>query len=101
MPDVFLLLTVRRFCVGYGMMLAWLPKIMANRPALVLKWPLVAWNFFLAIFSIVGSYYVLPRAFRSFSNGGFQEFLCTGLEERVKNYVVTFSSIFPFFVVFY
>lgn len=41
-------------------MLAWLPKVMANRPAYSLKFWLVSWNLLLALFSMAGAWVTLP-----------------------------------------
>ena len=74
-------------------MLAFLPMVMKNFTAFNLKWPLVAWNFFLALFSMVGTYYVVPPAVRSIQVGGLYFHLCDieGAEELVS--AMLFSCI--------
>lgn len=63
-------------------MLVFIPKIMANREPFKFKWTLVAWNALLAIFSAVGTYYVVPPAVESLSHGVHYH-LCVGEEELV------------------
>jgi hypothetical protein len=72
-------------------MLLVLPKVMAKSAAFDLKTPLILWNFILALFSIVGSFYVIPPAYQSITEEGLNGHLCTAKDENV------FPSFLNFF----
>jgi hypothetical protein len=57
-------------------MVFWLPEAMKSRPAFNLKWWLVSWNAFLAIFSIVGAVYTIPLTYNGIVNNGQNWHFC-------------------------
>jgi len=51
-------------------------QYMEKRPAFTLKGPFIFWNFVLALFSIMGTYYVVPITVKTFVEKGFRYTLC-------------------------
>lgn len=58
-------------CVVYLVVIFSLKRYMHGRPALELKKPLRLWNFFLALFSIAGTFSISPEFFETIQNHGF------------------------------
>jgi len=72
---------------------------MRDRKAFDLKYPLVLWNSFLALFSIIGALYTTPAMIESILEIGFTQDMCTAASEFKNPWVFLFClSKIPEFI---
>ena len=66
------------FVALYLILVFWGRRWMASRPAYDLQMPLIAWNFFLSVFSIFTAYRGVPEVYRSVRHDSLYYSMCLG-----------------------
>ncbi len=82
-------------CAVYLVVIFGIKQFMQNRKGFDLKTPLFWWNVFLAVFSMLGSIYVVPNIFRVVRKDGLQADMC-GIESEGANPWVFFFCMSKF-----
>eukprot|EP01127_Copromyxa_protea_P001542 TRINITY_DN11515_c0_g1_i1.p2 TRINITY_DN11515_c0_g1~~TRINITY_DN11515_c0_g1_i1.p2 ORF type:complete len:286 (+),score=52.27 TRINITY_DN11515_c0_g1_i1:46-903(+) len=80
----FITMMVYLFLVWY------LTRMMKNRPAFDLRGPLFWWNMFLAVFSAIGAFYVVPPHVKAIWENGFTYDYCSADEEYASPWTLYF-----------
>jgi len=80
------------FCVAYVIAvfgIQWLMKGDKTK-GFELRWPLIIWNWFLAIFSMMGAYNVVPTIWKTVSVEGLSGDMCSTTSEMANPWVLLF-----------
>ncbi|CAG0878926.1 unnamed protein product [Darwinula stevensoni] len=67
---------------------------MASRPPYDLQKPLIAWNFFLSVFSILAVYRGIPEVYRSIRHDSLYHSMCLGMNLRHNPVVSVWAILF-------
>jgi len=86
-------------CIVYLMLIFGLQIIMKDREEFKLRGLLIIWNWILAIFSMVGAYFVIPEIIVEVGIHGVHSDMCTGISEFKNPFVMIFClSKIPEFI---
>ncbi|CAG0878927.1 unnamed protein product [Darwinula stevensoni] len=70
------------FVALYLILVFWSRRWMASRPPYDLQKPLIAWNFFFSVFSILAVYRGIPEVYRSIRHDSLYYSMCLGMNLR-------------------